>query len=408
MSIIEAITHVLPATEMDAGDFFSEVERRRARVALPRQLDTFTVQLSDGASRTFGAGPPVFTIVARDEAGRRALGSFDDLSIAEAFMKGHVDVTGDFYEMLRHRPLLSDRRPLHYLWETYARAGFIGQVAADKRTIPAHYDLPAEFFTLWLDDEIRGYSHAFFESDEEPLALAMKRKFDYAIAATGVKPGDRVLDIGGGWGSLLEYGGRHGLHVTSVTISKESARFMRNLLQKHSLSGQVVEDHFLEFSPRGQRFDAIFNLGVTEHLPDYRRTLSQYERLLVPGRRVYLDCYTGDRFNMSSFVTKWVYQGNTSPCNLARYVSEVDRTDLELRELRDDTHNYHLTCRKWAERLEDARGTISARWGDFLYRRFRLYLWGCARAFADRNLTAHRMVLELHSGVRGRRPLFQF
>jgi cyclopropane-fatty-acyl-phospholipid synthase len=309
--------------------------------------------------------------------------------------------------MLAYRPLLSDRRPFQYLWETYLQPLVLGQSASDRKTVAAHYDLPGDFFLLWLDRAVRGYSHAFFESDNEAIEPAMERKLEFALRACGIKSGDRVLDIGGGWGSFLEFAGRRGVQVTSLTISKESADFMRATIARHQLPCQVVEEHFLEFRS-AQRFSAIVNLGVSEHLPDYRRTLAQYDRLLAANRRIYLDAYSGPRYSMSSWVTKWVYQGNTSPLCLGKYFAELERTDFEVILLENDTHNYYLTCRKWAQRLEEARDEIVRRWGQQLYRRFRLYLWGCARCFADGQLGAHRLVLQHRPGLHAARALFQF
>jgi cyclopropane-fatty-acyl-phospholipid synthase len=390
---------------VDTDGYFAEVERRIRAVGLAGA--TFEIRLPGGRAHTFGSGTPAFHVVARDGRGLRALTSFDDLSIAEAYMHGHVDIEGDLFALLEYRKLLSDRRPLQYVWEHYLQPMVQGQIAADKGTIPQHYDLPSEFFELWLDERVRGYSHAFFADDAEPLGDAMVRKIDWAMAACNIKPGDRVLDIGGGWGSFLEYAGKKGVHVTSLTISKVSAAYMREIILREKLSCEVIESHLLEFKSE-RPFDAIVNLGVSEHLPDYRRTVAQYERLLAPGRRIYLDFYSGQRFSNSSFVTRWVYEGNTSPVNLPRYLAAVERQDFEVTNLEWDGHNYELTCRKWAERLEAKREEIVRRWGELLYRRFRLYLWGCARAFADGSLSAHHLVLERRPGLRRARRLFQF
>jgi cyclopropane-fatty-acyl-phospholipid synthase len=391
-----------------AEALFDEAERRLRRLRLaPAESRPFRVELPGGEARQFGVGEPAFTLIANDAQGAAALSSFDDLAVAEAYLHDHLDVRGDLYAMLAYRSMLSDRRPLQYLWETYLQPLVLGQVDADKKTIPGHYDLPPEFFTLWLDQRLRAYSHAFFERDDETLEEGMERKFQFAIDACGVKPGEHVLDIGGGWGSLVEFAGRRNIRVTSVTISRESAAFMRELIRRHSLPAEVIEEHLLEYRPN-RRFDAIINLGVTEHLPDYRGTLAQYDRLLEANRHVYLDAYSGPRFSMSSWVTKWVYEGNTSPLCLGRYFSELERTDFEVLLLQDDRHNYELTCRKWAERLEAAHSEIAHRWGELLYRRFRLYLWGCARCFADGQLGAHHMVLRRRPGLRASRRLFQF
>lgn len=339
----------------------------------------------------------MFTVVVATDKGSAALAACDELAVAEAYMNGDLDFEGDMLTALKARPILGDRRLLRYLWATYLQPWLRGQVASDKRWIASHYDVDPEFFLLWLDSRLRAYSHGFFAGDAEPLEDAMERKFQYAYDACGLRPGQRVLDIGGGWGSFLQFAGERGVRVTSITISDASERTMRELIARHRYTGcEVVKEHFLELRPDAP-FDAIVNLGVTEHLPDYRRTLAQYERLLKPGRRVYLDAYSGRKHRMPTFISKWVFEGNTSPLCLEDYLAEVARSPFELVAIRNDRHNYFLSCQKWAQNLEAHREEIVARWGEFLYRRFRLYLWAAANSFQTGKLSAHRMILQLPS-----------
>lgn len=389
-------------TNQDDAPIFAELERRYQKLLRTRpELGAFTLRLPDGRSRSFGRGEPIFALSVMTAKGLRAVESWDELAIVEAYMHGDLDISGHPLEYFKLRDVLSDRRVLRYLWVFYLKPVLFGQVKTDKEHIGSHYDEPPEFFELWLDKRTRAYSHGFFASDDEPIENAMERKIQYAIDACGVKPGDRVLDIGGGWGSLLEYGGTQGLRITSITISSESAKYMRELQQRKNLPCEVVQEHLLEFKSK-EPFDAIINLGVTEHLPDYVGTIAQYRRLLKPGHKMYLDAYSGHRYGMGSFVTKWVFQGNTSPWCLAEYLAELEKTEFEVLELLNDRWNYHLSCRKWAENLESVKDEVVRRWGDFLYRRFRLYLWGSAYAFADGVLDAHRMVLRLSTDQRGR------
>src|SRR4030095_10855214 len=97
-----------------------------------------------------------------------------------------------------------------------------------------------------------------------------------------------VLDIGGGWGAFVEYAGRRGIKVTSLTLSGESEKFVQRMIDENGWDCRIHRQHFFEHNTDSP-YDAIVNLGVTEHLPDYRQTLSQYQRLLRPGGRVYLD-----------------------------------------------------------------------------------------------------------------------
>lgn len=358
----------------------------------------FEVRMQDGASYTIGEeGKVAFSVGIVTDKGLAALEKFDELAVAEAYMDGDLDLEGSLLAALKLRPVLADPHPFRYLAATYLEPLLLGQVGRDKKWIRSHYDVDPEFFLLWLDSKLRAYSHGFFADDAEPIEAGMVRKFQYAFDACGIRPGQRVLDIGGGWGSFLQFAGEQGVRVTSITISDASARTMRDLIQRRGFEGcEVVQEHFLEFHP-AEPFDAIVNLGVTEHLPDYRRTLAQYARLLKPGRRVYLDAYSGRRHGMPSFISKWVFQGNTSPLNLERYLAEVARTPFEVVVIKNDRHNYFLSCKKWAENLEAHRDEVIARWGTHLYRRFVLYLWSAANSFETGSLSAHHMILQLPS-----------
>lgn len=370
-------------------------ERHAALTAQGGRARPFELCLPDRTAYSIGSGgEPAFTVRIVTEKGLAAMSAFDELRVAEAYMDGDLDIEGDLLTALKTRPVLGDPHPLKYLFSTYVEPLLFGQVGRDKKWIKSHYDVDPNFFLLWLDSKLRAYSHGFFEADDEPLEAGMERKFRYAFDACGIQPGQRVLDIGGGWGSFLEFAGEQGVHVTSITISDESEKTMRELIRRRGLACEVVKEHFLEFKSV-EPFDAIVNLGVTEHLPDYRRTLAQYQRLLKPGRRVYLDAYSGERHGMPSFISKWVFQGNTSPLCLERYLTEVARTPFEVVVIKNDRHNYFLSCKKWAENLEAKRDEVIARWGKHLYRRFVLYLWSAANSFETGTLSAHHMILQL-------------
>jgi cyclopropane-fatty-acyl-phospholipid synthase len=405
-------TAAVPAPTAGAAERrLVETLRERYRRELSREgspARPFELRMPDRSRWPIGDGEPAFTVAVVSDRGFAALAAFDELAVAEAYMDGEIDLEGDLLAVLKARPVLGDRHALKYLWATWLQPLLFGQIGRDKKWIASHYDVDPEFFVLWLDRELRGYSHAFFEHDDEPLETAMERKFRYAFDACGIRPGQRVLDIGGGWGSFLEFAGAQGVRVTSITISDASERWMKELIARRGLEGcEVVKEHFLEYRPPHKagagRFDAIVNLGVTEHLPDYRRTLAQYERLLEPGRRVYLDAYSGEKHGMPSFISKWVFEGNTSPLCLPEYLAEVARTSFEVVLVRNDRHNYFLTCKKWAENLEAHRDEVIARWGRHLYRRFVLYLWAAANSFEIGTLSAHRMILQLPSPGGARR-----
>ena len=137
-------------------------------------------------------------------------------------------------------------------------------------------------------------------------------------------------------------------------------------------------------------------MGVTEHLPDYRTTIRKYAELVKPGGHVYLDALAmRTKHNVSTFMSRYVYPGGSSPLLLHQYLKEVARSPFELISVVDDRHNYFLTCQRWAQRLDAARDDVVKRWGEPLYRRFRLFLWGSAAGFDTGLVQAYRWVLRM-------------
>jgi cyclopropane-fatty-acyl-phospholipid synthase len=190
------------------------------------------------------------------------------------------------------------------------------------------------------------------------------------------------------------------VHITSLTISRPSEQFLRDLIAREGLPCTVLLEHLMEHAP-AEPYDGIVNLGVTEHLPDYRATLRKYLALLKPGGRIYLDA-SADRVkhSHSTFLEKYIYPGDGSLLCLHEYLEEVARTPLQLLGVYDDRHSYYLTTKHWAERFDRSRELIERNWGSEMYRKFRLYLWGCADSF-DRDLAqAYHWVMRKPVGGR--------
>jgi cyclopropane-fatty-acyl-phospholipid synthase len=176
------------------------------------------------------------------------------------------------------RELFTDNRGARFLWR-FIQPVIFGQVKSDKKWIASHYDTDAEFFLLFLDSRHRAYSQAVYLDDHEQLEDAQTNKLKFALEAVHAKPGDRILDIGSGWGSFIEFAGKQGMKVTSLTISQRSKEFVQKIIDDEALPCQVLLEHFLEHNPN-EKYDAIVNCGVTEHLPDYGASLKHYEKLL--------------------------------------------------------------------------------------------------------------------------------
>lgn len=377
-----------PASEGVYDRLFRLIQKRYAdRIPTP-----FEVRLWGGRSYVFGKGQPAVRVLVKDKHGLLALSKFDELGICEAYMNGSLDVVGDMLGFVSLRGALSDIHPLHRWWRRIAPL-FIGRVQTDRQAIASHYDFDNAFYLSFMDAS-RCYSQAVFQQDDESLESAQHRKLDFAIDACGIKPGDRVLDVGGGWGTFTEHAGRRGIEVTSLTISRQSEAYLSELIQRRQLPCKVFNQDFMEYTS-AQPYDAIVILGVMEHLPDYAAVLRQFQRLLKPGGRVYLDASAfREKYSKPTFISRYIFPGDHSYFCLHAFLAAVSKTPLELLGVYNDRHNYYLTCKAWAENLESDCDEIINRWGDMLYRRFRLYLWGSAYAFLSHGMDAYRVVLE--------------
>jgi cyclopropane-fatty-acyl-phospholipid synthase len=370
------------------------LQRRYESFFAGRAEVPFAVAPPGAEPHRFGDGEPAFTIRVLDPRGAKALAHVDQLGVAVAYLNGWIDVDGDLAVALKMRNFFRDIHPIAWA-QQFIPALIRGRKESDRRAISAHYDEDSDFFLSFLDARHRCYTEGVFQHDDEPIEDAMTRKMDIAIDALRVKPGDHVLEVGGGWGAFVEHAGKRGIEVTTLTLSKESEAFLSGLIEREQLPARVVRRHIFDYeSPT--RYDGIVNMGVTEHLPNYRATLRKYAELLKPGGAVYLDALAmRKKFAVSSFMSKYVYPGGQSPLLLHDYLREVARSPFELSSIDDDRHNYHLTCKRWAQSLDAKREEIVSRWGEPLYRRFRLFLWGSAAGFDTGLVQAYRWVLRM-------------
>ncbi|GIH06365.1 hypothetical protein Rhe02_44320 [Rhizocola hellebori] len=371
---------------MAQSDLARALDRRYRNYFAEKRPVPFAVRDLDGSEISLGSGAPAFTVTVSDPRGHKALSGLDQFAIGVAYLRGWLDFEGDLMTALKMRGMFHDFHPIAWV------ARFI---KADRPAISSHYDNDSDFFLTFMDKRHRCYTQGVFQRDDEPLEDAMTRKMDLAIEAIGVKPGDHVLEVGGGWGAFMEHAGRRGIKVTALTLAEESERYLNALITREALPAKVIRQHALEYQS-DQRYDAIVNMGVTEHIPNYRATLRQYAALVKPGGHVYLDALAmRTKHSVSTFMSRYIYPGKSSPLVLHQYLRQVAKSPFELVSVDDDRHNYHLTCAEWARRLDAAREDVVRRWGEPFYRRFRLFLWGSAASFDTGLVQAYRWVLRL-------------
>ena len=353
------------------------------------------LELPDGEIVRIGAGPPAFRVVLRTD--RLLREPLTELSVGTAYVDGDLDLEGDLMPLLGLRDVLPFGMPLGQRLRLAAEL-LLPPTWVNAQAIDHHYSFGDDFYLTFLDDEYHFYSQCLFPSGDETLDEAAVHKLERMWSALQPRPGMRLLDIGGGWGGLAEYCAQRGVAVTSLTLTETSAEFIRARVAGCDPPArapvEVLVEDLLDHYP-SRPYDHAVIYGVIEHIPNYRRFCERVWSALRPGGRLYLDASaTKEKYAASPFTREFTWRGPHSCLALQDLVEELLFHGFEVLEVRQETRDYELTMTHWAQRLDAARTTVAERWGEELYRAFRIFLWGGAHAFRTNRLQAYSLVAQ--------------
>ncbi|HEX3782760.1 MAG TPA: class I SAM-dependent methyltransferase [Pseudonocardiaceae bacterium] len=233
-----------------------------------------------------------------------------------------------------------------------------------------HYDLPPEVFATFLGERMK-YTCGLYQETTAGLDQAQEAKLRFIAECLGIRSGQRVLDIGVGWGSLAFFlAQEHGCEVVGVTPSAMQARFVREQARARGCAERVVvrEVSVYDLEPPAGEFDAVAMVGVIEHMPDHHKALDIAARALRRDGRLYVSasCYRGRRQQMeyegrasSRHVAETIF-GYASLRPVSDLVAAIEDTGLSLSGLTDLTSHYHQTIEAWLGGVRASRTCIDA------------------------------------------------
>ncbi|WP_051849229.1 class I SAM-dependent methyltransferase [Thiomonas sp. FB-Cd] len=355
------------------------------------------VQLPGG--QRIGAAQPRLQLIVRDmrallHLARGAIGR-----VAEDYVEGRLDIEGRLRDLMAVAPALLGRDPTHEragpvqrmqraLWERMSHTQ-----ARDAAQIQHHYDVSDDFYALWLDP-LRVYSCAYFLDPGMSLAQAQEAKLEHICRKLLLKPGERFIDIGAGWGGLLLWAAEHyGVDATGITLSKNQHAYVNGLIQKKGLQGRVrmlLQDY--RDVDESEGFDKVASVGMCEHvgrlnLPVY---FAKIRRLLKPGGLVLNHGITaGGTDNaqldggMGDFIEKYIFPGGQL-VHVSVMLDAMARGNVEPLDAECLRPHYAQTLWHWADALEAHEGQARQVLGadaDRVIRAYRLYLAGSAMSF---------------------------
>lgn len=353
--------------------------------------------LPDGSIERFGPGEGAsLTLQVSNWRLFRRLALAGDVGFGEGYMAGEW-LTDDLPGLLRlfiragesvrevargTAALRLARRLLHYSRRA-TRSG-------SRRNVAAHYDLSNDFYRLWLDPSMT-YSCALFDHPEDDLESAQRRKLERVAALAGLRGGQRVLEIGCGWGSFLELATSRGCSALGITLSKSQAEYARARLAAAGLSARV---ELVDYRDCTGIYDAVVSIEMLEAVG--HRRLGEYfaalDRLLAPGGVTVIQSITMPDHRYQAyrrnpdFIQKHIFPGGHLP-SLAAITAALARTRLVIDRLDNIGPHYALTLRRWREAFLAQRPAIRALgFDDTFLRMWEYYLAYCEAGFAERVL----------------------
>ena len=336
-------------------------------------------------------------------------------ALAEEYVEGKLqfegamrDLMGAMLKLLPGKPVESDTRWWSRLM-TRARSAATHTRTRDSAQIQFHYDVSDAFYGLWLDPR-RVYSCAYYRESGMTLAQAQEAKLDHICRKLMLRPGERFLDIGAGWGALLLWAAEHyGVDATGITLSANQHAHVRQLISDKGLEGRVrMELCDYRDLPEDQSFDKISSVGMFEHVgqANMHAYFQKIMHLLTPGGLVMNHGITaGDLQHrqmgagMGDFIDKYIFPGGEL-LHVSAVLSHLAGAGLEMVDTENLRPHYGRTLWDWSDALESAldkarqalQTETSAERAEKILRAYRLYLAGSAMSFEQGWIALHQVL----------------
>jgi len=363
-----------------------------------------TVIAPDGTRHVFGPGREelIFagqrkttgevTIRLKDERIERELFLNPELALAEGYMDGRIDFEDgssihDLLELfwlqrseLRKHLLQKAIRAIRFRIRRFRMHNPLG--AAGKK-VKQHYDIPTEFYRLWLDETMT-YSCAYWHSPDVGLAAAQQAKLRHIAAKLKIEPGMSVLDIGSGWGELAIYLAKAcGAKVTGLNVSPDQMAAAQARAQAAGV-GDAVTFVNRDYRELTGTFDRVVSVGMMEHVgvAHYLEYFEKIRDLLTPDGIALVHCIgrVGPPGFTGPFFEKYIFPGGYAPA-LSEVFAAVEQTGLWSSDCEFWRRHYHWTLAAWRKRFMARREEVVAMMGERFARMWEFYLSACEISF---------------------------
>jgi len=394
---------------MNALDSITTMPVRAIYGALLRrvQVGAITVELRGAMLSGAGdaAGPSATITIHKPWRALRMVATGGGVGFAEAYMAGMwdtPDLTMTLETLARNvDAYVRDREPGRFL--TTSRRLWQQLTARRRSEIPSigdHYNLGNDFYTAWLDATMT-YSSAVFRSGDEDLTEAQHTKYRRLAELADIQPGDRVLEIGCGWGGFAEFAATEiGAHVTGLTLSTEQAAYARERLEKAGVADRT-EIKIRDFREETGSYDKIVSIEMIESIPAdlWPELFDQISARLRPNGRVAMQAITIDQrlfeslLGRDDFISKHIFPGGALP-SVQKLDDLASEHGLSIKSVDAFASSYAKTLQTWRERFDEAWPVLRTLDLDERFRRtWRYYLAYCEAGFRIGRIDMHQLEL---------------
>ncbi|MDO8649988.1 MAG: cyclopropane fatty acyl phospholipid synthase [Candidatus Berkelbacteria bacterium] len=274
----------------------------------------------------------------------------------------------------------------HPAWMFHATSGYLlnsGTRLKANHLARRHYDLGNDLFQVMLDQRMV-YTCAYWGEGASNLDQAQEKKLAVLCQKLQLKPGMRVLDIGGGWGSLAKYAAqRYGVSVVNITISKEQVKLANQLCR-----GLQVENRLMDYRDLNEQFDRIVSVEMLEAVgyKNYRQYFQIVHNCLA-NNGIFVLQTIGGRYSTTHtnpWIEKYIFPGGMLPS--MKQISENSRKLFMIEDIENIGPYYDKTLMAWWENFSKNWPQLKGKYGQRFYRTWKLYLQGCAGSFRAGNL----------------------
>ncbi len=314
-----------------------------------------------------------------------------DLYFGEAYAEGSLVIeNGDLTEFLEialknigRGETNSFSKIIKKIRGTYRYLTNFNLISKSKSNVAHHYDISEKLYDLFLDEK-RQYSCAYFKNDKDSLETAQNNKIEHIIKKLNLKPNQKILDIGSGWGTLaIEIAKKSQCEVLGITLSENQLAYSNKKVKELNLENQV-RFKLLDYRELNEKFDRIVSVGMFEHVG--RKFYNSYFKSvsnLLKEDGVALIHTIGSidaPRDPHPWITKYIFPGGYTP-SLSEVVAPIERSGLIINDLEVLRMHYSHTLRHWKERFLNKKEEVLVMFDEKFFRMWEFYLAGCEMAF---------------------------